>query len=283
MNINEHMNQLGQIGSVGYAPTETVIDDLLSRTKRARAVRQGSAAIVGSVSALALGVVGRTGLRGHRPPERRRDPGPQPHRRRHLRLRQQVRLGLHRDRPGVQGFLREDLQGPQPRRADRRQAPRREAGGRGGALLPRPRLRATPRRAPPPACTKSTSGTAASSTAAPRRAARGCTRTSPRRRFPPGWIDFGGDLGQCKNYYDVAFGQDDLGRVHRRRRELQEDRPVRGRTDRLLVGELPLRLQRSDGGGWHATVGATTCTGYTATINGAPHSTAATPTRTTGS
>ena len=58
MNINEHMNQLGQIGSVGYAPTETVIDDLLSRTKRARTVRQGAAAVVGSVSAIALGVVG---------------------------------------------------------------------------------------------------------------------------------------------------------------------------------------------------------------------------------
>jgi hypothetical protein len=58
MNINEHMNQLGQIGSVGYSPTEAMIDDLLSRTKRARAVRQGTAAVVGSVSAVALGVVG---------------------------------------------------------------------------------------------------------------------------------------------------------------------------------------------------------------------------------
>ncbi len=58
MNINQHMNELGQIGSVGYTPTESVIDGLLSRTKRARAVRQGSAAVVGSVSAVALGVIG---------------------------------------------------------------------------------------------------------------------------------------------------------------------------------------------------------------------------------
>lgn len=58
MNINEQINQLGRIGSVGYAPTDAVIDGLLAKTKRARAVRQGSAAVVGSVSAVALGVVG---------------------------------------------------------------------------------------------------------------------------------------------------------------------------------------------------------------------------------
>jgi len=58
MNINEQMNQLGRIGSVGYAPTDAIIDGLLAKTKRARAVRQGSAAVVGSVSAVALGFVG---------------------------------------------------------------------------------------------------------------------------------------------------------------------------------------------------------------------------------
>ncbi len=58
MNINEQMNQLGQIGSVGYSPSDGTIDDLLSRTRRARTVRQGSAAAVGSVSAIALGVLG---------------------------------------------------------------------------------------------------------------------------------------------------------------------------------------------------------------------------------
>src|SRR5664279_5387762 len=58
MNINDQMNQLGQIGSIGYAPTDSVIDGLLAKTKRARAIRQGSAAVVGSVSAVALGGVG---------------------------------------------------------------------------------------------------------------------------------------------------------------------------------------------------------------------------------
>ncbi len=58
MNINEQMNQLGQIGSVGYSPSDSTIDELLSRTRRARAVRQGSAAAIGSVSAIALGLVG---------------------------------------------------------------------------------------------------------------------------------------------------------------------------------------------------------------------------------
>lgn len=58
MNINEQMNQLGQIGSVGYAPSDATVEQLLGRTRRARAVRQGSAALVGSVSAVGLGVVG---------------------------------------------------------------------------------------------------------------------------------------------------------------------------------------------------------------------------------
>jgi hypothetical protein len=58
MNINDQMNQLGQIGSIGYAPTDSVIDGLLAKTKRARAIRQSSATVVGSVSAVALGVVG---------------------------------------------------------------------------------------------------------------------------------------------------------------------------------------------------------------------------------
>ena len=58
MNINEQMDQLGKIGSVGYAPSDETIDQLLTRARRARAVRQGSAAAVGSVSAIALGVLG---------------------------------------------------------------------------------------------------------------------------------------------------------------------------------------------------------------------------------
>jgi hypothetical protein len=58
VNINEQMNQLGQIGSVGYDPTDAVVDALLGRARRARAVRQGSAALIGSVGAVGLGILG---------------------------------------------------------------------------------------------------------------------------------------------------------------------------------------------------------------------------------
>ena len=58
MNINEQMNQLGQIGTVGYSATDAIVDQLVSRTRRARAIRQGSAAVIGSVGAVGLGVLG---------------------------------------------------------------------------------------------------------------------------------------------------------------------------------------------------------------------------------
>jgi len=58
VNINEQMNQLGQIGSVGYKPTDEVVDQLVGRAKRARAIRQGSAALVGSIGAIGLGLIG---------------------------------------------------------------------------------------------------------------------------------------------------------------------------------------------------------------------------------
>ena len=34
MNINEQMDQLGQMGSTGYAPSGTVIDQLVATAKR---------------------------------------------------------------------------------------------------------------------------------------------------------------------------------------------------------------------------------------------------------
>ncbi|MCJ7827242.1 MAG: hypothetical protein MUP36_03270 [Demequinaceae bacterium] len=58
VNMNEQMNQLGQIGSVGYTPTDVVVDQLVGRAKRARAIRQGSAALVGSIGAVGLGLIG---------------------------------------------------------------------------------------------------------------------------------------------------------------------------------------------------------------------------------
>ncbi len=58
MNINEQIDELGQLGSVGYAASDAVVDQLHARAKRARSIRHGSAALVGSVSAVVLGVLG---------------------------------------------------------------------------------------------------------------------------------------------------------------------------------------------------------------------------------
>lgn len=58
MNINEQMNQLGQIGGVEYSPTAEVVDQLVGRSRRSRAFRQGTAALVGSVGAIGLGLLG---------------------------------------------------------------------------------------------------------------------------------------------------------------------------------------------------------------------------------
>lgn len=57
MNINKEMHSLGQAGSNGYNPSEAMIDQLLHRAQRARAVRQGTTALVGSLGAIALGAV----------------------------------------------------------------------------------------------------------------------------------------------------------------------------------------------------------------------------------
>lgn len=58
MNINEQMNQLGQIGSVGYTPTAEVVDQLVTRSRRTRTIRRGATALVGSVGAIGLGLAG---------------------------------------------------------------------------------------------------------------------------------------------------------------------------------------------------------------------------------
>lgn len=57
VNINQEMQSLGHMGARSYAPTDELIDQLLSRTKRARAVRQGAVSVVSAVSAIALGAV----------------------------------------------------------------------------------------------------------------------------------------------------------------------------------------------------------------------------------
>ena len=56
MNINEQMQELATMGGLAYAPTDDVISSLLARTKRARATRQSTATLVGTVGALAIGL-----------------------------------------------------------------------------------------------------------------------------------------------------------------------------------------------------------------------------------
>lgn len=58
MNMNEQMNQLGEIGSGGYSPSSDIVDQLTSKARRKRAARQGGAAGIGAVAAITLGVVG---------------------------------------------------------------------------------------------------------------------------------------------------------------------------------------------------------------------------------
>jgi hypothetical protein len=93
----------------------------------------------------------------------------------------------------------------------------------------------------------------------------------PSGGVPAGWIDFGGDLGQCKNYYDAASGKTiwaafiDAGSSYKKIVLC-----VGGPTD-WWSGNYHYVYNGPEGGGWHATVGATSCTGYTATIKNAPH------------
>lgn len=56
MNINEQMQELANMGRLAYAPTDDVISSLLAKTKRVRAARQSTATLVGTVSALAIGI-----------------------------------------------------------------------------------------------------------------------------------------------------------------------------------------------------------------------------------
>ena len=57
MNINQEMHSLGNIGSDSYQATDELIEQLLGRARRVRAVRQGAATVVSAVGALALGAV----------------------------------------------------------------------------------------------------------------------------------------------------------------------------------------------------------------------------------
>ena len=56
MNINDQLHELGKTGGLAYAPNDDVIASLLTKTKRVRAVRQGTTTLIGTVGALAIGI-----------------------------------------------------------------------------------------------------------------------------------------------------------------------------------------------------------------------------------
>jgi hypothetical protein len=57
MSINQKMNSLGDIGAKNYDPSSDVLTQLVARTRRQRAWRQGTTAFAGSVGAIALALV----------------------------------------------------------------------------------------------------------------------------------------------------------------------------------------------------------------------------------
>lgn len=56
MNINEQLQELADAGGLAYAPSDDVISSLLSKTRRVRAVRQGTTTLIGTVGAMAIGI-----------------------------------------------------------------------------------------------------------------------------------------------------------------------------------------------------------------------------------
>jgi len=268
MNINEQMSQLGQIGSVGYSATDTMIDDLLSRTRRARAVRQGSAAAVGSVSAIALGVLG---AQVYVTIQNRNDAATQD--------RNLIENGL----PGIFDFDAQYGSGFNGRDDTNRDKINKIYEELGIAAQIEAKHLAEQKAAE-----------AAAAAAAAKESKTSCTYEehpweggvkyrspdtncqwvypeSPPTTVPAGWIDFGGTLGECKNYYDVASGKTifaafiDAGESYKKIVKCEG-----GPTD-YYSGSYHYVYNGPEGSGWHATISGTTCTGVLETIKGAPH------------
>lgn len=56
MNINEQLHELGTMGGFTYAPNDDLISSLVTKTKRVRAVRQGTTTLIGTVGAMVIGI-----------------------------------------------------------------------------------------------------------------------------------------------------------------------------------------------------------------------------------
>jgi hypothetical protein len=272
MNINEHMNQLGQIGSVGYAPTEAMIDDLLSRTKRARAVRQGSAAVVGSVSAVALGVVG---AQIYVAIDHRNDAATQD--------RNLIENGL----PGISDFNSQYGSGYTGIDQKSKEAFEKIYEDLDLAAQIEAKHLAE-KQAADAAAAAEAAGTSKDTTTTCEYEERdyngGIKYRGPETNcqwvfpdeppdsgVPAGWIEFGGTLGQCKNYTDAASGKTifaafiDAGSSWKKIVLC-----VGGPTD-YWSGNYRYVYNGPEGSGWHADVVGTTCTGYVQTVKNAPH------------
>ena len=265
MNMNEHMNQLGQIGSVGYAPTDSEIDSLLSRTKRARAVRQSSAAVVGSVSAIALGVVG---AQVYVTIDHRNDASTQD--------RNLIENGL----PGIFDFdaqygggytgmdqkskeafdkIYEDLN--LAAQIDAKHLAEKEAAAAAAAAAAAKDVPAT--------CTyEEHDWNGGVKYRSPETNCQWVYPDVPTTEVPAGWIEFAGILGQCKTYSDVATGTTVFA-AH------------------IDAGDWRKLVRCDDAGGGNYTAGSyryiykygdtrgtlsgTTCTGTVREVDGAPH------------
>ncbi|MBN2176489.1 MAG: hypothetical protein JW722_02400 [Demequinaceae bacterium] len=247
MNINEQMNQLGQIGSSGYDPADSVVDQLVGRAKRARAIRQGAAGLIGSVGAIGLGLLGA-----------------------------QVFVNLTQDNDPAtiadRGFDFNSMEW-----GDRYGDDYTGLGKTQDELaqawedLKAAAAVKTDEPAPAPAKTEKPAVTCEYETKTKdgwiyyRSTATGCEWVKKEKveiTVPAGSIEFGGIIAPCKNYYDAATDSTvwaafiDAGESWKKIVKCEG-----GPTD-YWSGSYRYIYGGGAGGGWHATLSGATCTGF---------------------
>lgn len=253
MNINEEMGQLGQIGSTGYSPTDAVVDQLVSRTRRTRAIRRGTAALAGSVGAIGLGLLGA-----------------------------QVFVGLTHDDSDAATIADRNFNLDNMSWEDRY--------GKGYTGLGKTQediakawedlhaASTAETQAPAPATTTP----ATTKPAAPtcdyetkekdgwiyyRSTETGCDWEKKEKAItvPDGWIEFGGILGECKSYHDVATDTYVWAAFIDAGTSWKKLVKCEGGPDEYWSGNYRYVYNGGAGSGWHASLSGTTCTGYTNT------------------
>ena len=271
MNINEQMNQLGQIGSVGYTPTDEVVDQLVGRAKRARAIRQGSAALVGTIGAIGLGLIGAQVI---------------------VNISHQEDAGIADRNFNFQNMSFDDLNGKgytgQGKSQDELAKAWQDLKAAAAVTVVAP--------APAPAPAPKTPTTKPASCVYEehpwedgvkyRSPETGCEWVYPEPEppgVPSGSIEFGGIVAECKWYHDAATNTDvwaayiDAGESWKKIVKCDG-----GPTD-YWAGSYRYIYNGPVGSGWHATLSSPTCTGFTKTEGRASTNTAATPRSPSGS